>query len=85
MDDYGEDLHPVQDTDAVQPDVQEGVGVLEGTGGRVKVLASEVVKGAHPREGGGERSQGRSAVSAGACCAIKSLSLWFVIWGIQDL
>lgn len=53
-----------------------------GQGGRVKVLASEVVKGAHPREGGGEKSGGRSAVSMGACCAIKSLSLWFVIWGI---
>lgn len=28
MDDDGEDVHPVQDTDTVQPDIQQGVGAL---------------------------------------------------------
>lgn len=30
VDDNGEDVHPVQGADTVQPDVQEGVGVLCG-------------------------------------------------------
>jgi hypothetical protein len=32
MDDDGENIHPVQDTDTVQPDVQEGVDILWGEG-----------------------------------------------------
>lgn len=28
VEDDGKDPHPVQDTDSVQPDVQEGMGVL---------------------------------------------------------
>lgn len=29
MDDDGENVHPVQDSDAVQPDIQQGVGALQ--------------------------------------------------------
>lgn len=36
VDDDGEDLHGVQRADAVQPDVQEGVGVLGGGEERVR-------------------------------------------------
>lgn len=51
VDDDGEDLHPVQGTDAAQPDVQEGVGVLRGTVGRwAKVLGLSSQEGnPHPR------------------------------------
>ena len=37
MDNDGEDLHPVQDADTVQLDVQEGVGVLRGVGREVSL------------------------------------------------
>lgn len=39
VDDDGEDLHPVQGVDAVQLDIQEGVGVLEGAGQGVGISA----------------------------------------------
>lgn len=37
MDNDGEDLHPVQDRDTVQLDVQEGVGVLGAVGREVSL------------------------------------------------
>lgn len=51
VDDDGEDLHPVQGTDAVQPDVQEGVGVLGGWwGDGPRSSASAAAKGTHTQE-----------------------------------
>lgn len=55
MDDDGEGAHPVQGADAVQADVQEGVGVLVG-GGRVSQdLQSAVAR--EPTPGSGARFQ----------------------------
>lgn len=40
MDDDGENVHSVQDSDAVQPDIQQGMGALwEGTEKQVKPMA----------------------------------------------
>lgn len=62
VDDDGEDLHGVQRADAVQPDVQEGVGVLVGGGtGEARPAAAEEANGHAGSDAGGTRGQLRTA------------------------
>ena len=86
MDNDGEDLHPVQDADTVQLDVQEGVGVLRGAGREV-TSASEDTRGAHTQGKHGGKGVGRTEVCKGdgeknlgmplyehACCTVLKVS-----------
>lgn len=86
MDDDGEGTHPVQGADAVQADVQEGVGVLGG-GGRVSqdlqsAVAREATPGSSTRfqvglsRGAKGRVRRRPRVCQGACGSPAFPSTW---------